>query len=289
MANGAVQREHFYHAEAEVLTGDLHLPLAQEIKSQASAKLPEAGGYLSQHETDYRLEGVISFARAYTQTSGNPGLKPGHGWSTLATSVVEGLNILDVVTADRVVGQIFLEHPLVGYVPEISFLGTRFENLRIAGHPVEIDIDLNAFGAKPEKDAPYTASSRFIDQVNRQHGEVRKHGNLLDELIRRYTGVSPDVKEPETVECSLVNQTGGQATAEKKGFPGNCHGHVIHIPHFGTLCLASVRLEQSDYMAGTGIPKKTLIQLTMIEARMGCLADGETSLASTKGNGTTMP
>ncbi|HUH62645.1 MAG TPA: hypothetical protein VLZ50_06595 [Terracidiphilus sp.] len=281
MSNGSEKREHFYHAEAEVLTGNLQLPLLQEIKSQASARLPEKGGYLSQHELDYRLEGVIAFDRAYTQTSGNPGKKPGHGWTTLATSVVEGLNILDVVTADRVVGQIFIEHPLVGYVPEISFLGTRFENLRIAGHPVTLDLDLNHFGSKPENDAPYTKSPGFLDRVSRQHEQVRKHTNLLQELLQRYTGVSPTTREPEGVECSLVSQAGG-------GFPGDCHGHVIHIPHFGTLCLATVRLEQSDPTPG-GTPQKTLLRLNMIEAHMGCVAEGRATVGGLTTNGMTKP
>lgn len=285
MSNGADVREHLYHAEAEVLTGNLRLPLVQEIKSQASAKLSEKGGYLSQHETDYRLEGVIKFDRAYTQTSGNPGLKPGHGWTTLATSVLEGLNILDVVTADRVVGQIFTEHPLQGYVPEISFLGTRFENLRVAGHPVTIDLDCNHFGPKPDSDAPYTSSSGFLDRVNRQHEQARRHANLLNELLQRYTGVSPTNREPEGVECSLVNQARGP---EGGGFPGECHGHVIHIPHFGTLCLANVRLEQSDYNE-SGTPKKTLVRLTMIEAHMGCVAEGKAAAGGLTTNGMTRP
>lgn len=282
MSNGAVIREHKYHAEAEVLRGDLRLPLVQEIKTQASAKLAEEGGYLSQREQDYRLEGVISFRSAYTQTSGNPGLKPGHGWNTLSTSVVEGLNVLDVVTADRVVSQIALEHPLVGYVPAIHFLGTRFENLRIAGHLVDVDLDLNHLGSKPGNDAPYTKGAGFIDRVNRQHERVGKHTNLLEELMQRYTGVSPDVEEPEAIECSLVNQADG-------GFPGEGHGHVIHIPGFGTVSLANLRIEQSDYKPGTGIPRKTLVQLTMIELKMGCIADGSTEVGTTKTNGVTMP
>jgi hypothetical protein len=282
MSNGGVIREHKYHAEAEVLKGNLRLPLVQEIKTQASAKLGEEGGYLSQHEIDYKLEGVISFEKAYTQTSGNRGLKPGHGWATLSTSVVEGLNVLDVVTADRVVSQIALEHPLEGYVPEIHFLGSRFENLRVAGRLVDIDLDWNHLGPKPENDAPYSKSMGFIDRVNRQHERVRSHPNLLQELLQRYTGVSPDVEEPEAIECSLVNQVGG-------GFPGEGRGHVIHIPGFGTISLANLRIEQSDYKPGTGIPRKTLVQLTMIELRMGCIAEGESGVGSTKGNGTTMP
>ncbi|MGB6692050.1 MAG: hypothetical protein WBE76_29760 [Terracidiphilus sp.] len=286
MSNGAVKREHKYHAEAEVLRGDLRLPLVQEIKTQASAKLAEEGGYLSQHEHDYQLEGVIRFDKAYTQTSGNPGLKPGVGWTTLSTSVVEGLNVLEVVTADRVVSQIALDHPLEGYVPAIHFLGTRFENLRIAGHPIEVDLDLNHLGSKPGNDAPYTKGVGFIDRVNRQHELVRKHPNLLEELMQRYTGVSPDVEEPEAIECSLVNQASEQAGGR---FPGESHGHVIYIPGFGIVSLANLRIEQSDYKPGTGIPRKTLVQLTMIELKMGCSADGNGSVGTTKGNGTTMP
>ena len=128
-------RTHQYNAEATILSGYLTLPLAQEIRSQARIALPDSGGYISQHADKFRLEGVLSYSAAYTQVAGNRSTKSGQGWTTLTTSVIEGLNVLDVVTADRVVGQTITEHPLDGYVPSINFLGTRFENLRIAGHP----------------------------------------------------------------------------------------------------------------------------------------------------------
>ncbi len=281
MSNGAEVREHFYHAEAQVLSGELRLPLEQRIQKQAYATLPEKGGYLSQHQHDYRLEGVISYASAYTQVAGNPEVKAGHGWSTLATSVVEGLNLLDVVTADRVVAQISMEHPLVGYVPAITFLGTRFENLRIAGHPVELDLDPEFLGPRPDNDAPYTRGAGFLDRVAAQQNRVRSHSNLLEELVQRYTGVSPRNETPEAVECSLVNQADGE-------FPGECRGHVIQVPNFGTISLANVRLEQSDYNPA-GTPKITRVRLTMIEARMGCVADGSTSVNELTTNGMTKP
>jgi len=275
-------RTHLYHAEAAVLEGHLTLPLVQEIKTQAYAKLSEKGGYLAQHESNYRLESVISFRKAYTQVAGNRGDKPGHGWSTLASSVVEGLNVLDVVTADRVVAQISVEHPLVGYVPSITFLGTRFENLRIAGHPVKLDLDLNLFGTKPDNDAPYTKSSAFADRVAAQHSQVQSHPNLIQELVQRYTGFARDAENPEAVECSLVNQADG-------AFPGSSHGHLIHVPDFGTVCLANVRLEQSDWIPNLGTPRKTTVLLTMIEMKMGCVASGSSNVAALKTNGATMP
>lgn len=273
-------RTHSYHAEASVLFGSLKLPLVQQIQTQAYAKLPEEGGYLAQHEEDYRLESVISFSKAYTQVAGNPGIKPGHGWSTLATAVVEGLNVLDIVTADRIVAQISVDHPEVGYVPMITFLGTRFEGLKIAGHLVDCDFDFDLFGEKPENDAPYTKSQSFLDKVERQHGNVQAHPNLLKELIERYTGFSRAEAEPKAVECSLVNQAKGS-------FPGLCHGHVIHVPDFGTVCLANARLEESDYEKGT--PKRTEVHLTMLEMHMGCVAAGKAGVGSGKTNGMSQP
>lgn len=278
----SIEREHGYYAEAKVLEGHLRLPLVQEIKPQAYAKLPERGGYLAQHEADYRLEGAISFRSAYTQVAGNKDVKPGHGWSTLATAAVEGLNVFDVVTADRVVAQIAAEYPLVGYVPHVTFLGTRFENLRIAGHPVKLDLDLNLLGPKPENDAPYSKGPGFLDRVASQHTNVRTHPSLLEELFGRYTGLPSIPENPEAVECSLVNQADGS-------FPGRCFGHVIEVPDFGTIILAALRLEQSDYQAGTGTPKCTTIHLTMIELKLGCLAAGKSQVCSMIVNGRTKP
>ena len=281
MTNG-VARVHSYHAEATVLEGQLQLPLDQEIKPQAYLKIPERGGYLSQRTKDFRLGAAVSFKSAYTQVAGNKDVKSGHGWSTLATSVVEGLNVLDIVTADRVVGQIAIEHPLVGYVPHVTFLGTRFENLRIAGHPVKLDLDLDILGPKPEKDAPYSKAPGLSDRVAKQHDGVRAHPSLLAELIGRYRGIASFPEKPNAIECSLVNSADGS-------FPGRSFGHVIEVPNFGTIVLAALRLDQSDYQADTGIPKSTLFSLTMIELRMGCLAGGKLQVVSTHANGTSHP
>ncbi len=244
-----IKRDHYFHAEAtHTLSGILHLPLVQVINPQASAQLPEAGGYLSQQAQPYKVESVISYESAHTQVAGNKEVKPGHGWSTLVTSVVEGLNILDVVTADRVVGQVSTEYPLKGYVPSITFLGTRFENLRIAGHPVKLDWDLNLCGNKPDGDAPYTKSSDFVNRVSKQHANLRAaqpgHENPLAELLARYNlypeSFANSTGDEENVECSLVNKAEGD-------FPGTCCGHVIQVPNFGTIHLAVLRLKHGEF------------------------------------------
>jgi hypothetical protein len=247
-------------------------------------KLPERGGYLTQRAENYRLEGVLSFRSAYAQVAGNRSTKADEGYTTLTTTVVEGLNVLDVVTADRVVGQTITEHPLQGngYVPSISFLGTRFENLRIAGHPVRLDLDLDLFGSKPASDAGYTKDPGFIARVSGQHKRVRQHGDLPSEILERYNQLpaisGSGEKKRETVECSLVNQADGS-------YPGVCFGHVIKIPRFGAISLGRLTLIHEDFDAETGVPKKTTFRLTMIDLKLGCVADGNVPIGGGASNG----
>src|SRR5690349_16181307 len=124
-----VKRHHTYFAEASALHGSLKLPFVQDFCAPTFVKLNQEGGYVSQHTENFRLGGVVSFRSAYTQVAGNlDTVKPDHGWNTLTTSVIEGLNVMDVLTADRIVAQISTDHPPVGYIPTVTFLGTRIEN-----------------------------------------------------------------------------------------------------------------------------------------------------------------
>jgi hypothetical protein len=276
------ERTHIYNAEATVLKGHLKLPLAQKIEPQAHSKLAETGGYLSQRSDGYQLESVISFSSAYSHVAGNRSLKPGEGWHTMTTTVVEGLNVMEVLTADRVVGQIITEHPLEGYVPSISFLGTHFENLRINGQPVELDLNPEIFGPKPADDAPYTKDKGFLGRVSSQYERIRKHKDLPTELQERYNLFSSTLGASEAVECSLVNQADG-------GYPGKSYGHVIKIPGFGTITLAKLTVKHEDFDKETHIPKKTTFNLTMVDFKLGCVIDGDLALGCGDPNGHPYP
>jgi hypothetical protein len=276
------ERTHTYNAEATVLSGHLQLPLAQKIEPQAHSKLAEAGGYFNQRSDGYRLESVVSFSSAYSHVSGNRSLKPGEGWHTMTTTVVEGLNVMEVLTADRVVGQIITEHPLEGYVPSISFLGTHFENLRINGQPVELDLNPDIFGSKPADDAPYTKDKGFLGRVSSQYERIRKHKDLPTELQERYNLFSSTLGASEAVECSLVNQANG-------GFPGKSFGHVIKVPGFGTITLAKLTVKHEEAHEKTKAPMKTTFNLTMIDLKLGCVICGDIPIGGGTSNGGTHP
>src|SRR6267378_6453339 len=203
----ALEPTHLFHAQAEILSGELQHPLNQTIQPQAYVKLPEEGGYRSERAENYRLEGVLSFKSAYTQVAGNRSLKGDgdKGWVTLVTSVVEGLNILDVVTADRVVGQASTHHPFKGHVPAITFLGTRFENLKINGHHVNPVLDLEICGPPPAGDRPYFEDAGFLGRVQKQRAAISGAKNLPDWARQKYDWISSATKARDGVECSLVS------------------------------------------------------------------------------------
>ena len=279
-------RVHTFHAEASVLSAELRRPLQQDVKPQAFVKLPEEGGYLSERAEDFRLEGVLSFQSAYTQVAGNQSPKPGHGWVTLATSVVEKLNVLDVVTADRVVAQISTEHPLKGYVPSVTFLGTRFEHLKIAGHEIKPTLNLGMCGPKPEGEKLFLADGGFRGRVTEQHNRLSEATALPEAIRASYRGKLPDSAQvqkqweaftegrgprPEAaVECSLVDTLG-------KTEPWSSFGHVLLVPEFGRIFLAELKVDCDSFA------------LTMIRLDLGCVADGSGKVGNFHVNGATVP
>ena len=290
---------HTYHAEANALSGSLRLPVEQKIKPQAFAKFRDThDGYFSEQAKPYRLEGIISFQSAYTQASGHRSAKPGHGFVTLATAAVEKLNVLEVVTADRVVAQISTEHPEGAKgqeregAPSVTFLGTHFDNLRIAGHKVEVDLNLGLVGNRPVGDGLYISpNSDFMSAVSSLYDNLKKSLERLTDEDKKMEGrkdlpalfeekycqglldPAPIAKgdKDAKVECSLVTKV------EMAGV-GKSFGHVIQVPNFGKIFLAELTVSHDK-------DKHATFNLTMIRLELGCIADGTAGFGNCVVNG----
>jgi len=301
---------HTYHAKAEALSGHLKLPVEQKILAQAPTLLNTTrDSHTFQRADKFNLEGLITVQSAYTHVSGNRSLKEdkNHGWVTLATSVLEGLNVINVITADRVVSQISTDHPRVnGHVPHVTFLGTQFENLRISGYPVNVEFNYAICGPRPEDNTPYTQSSAFLERVQ-QHCEkiagarelpqdlrnqYQNHLQLVDKFKSNGNGAGArnrtannsaetrdrtDERWGDTeddsprVKCTLVKHISSIPIATSVG-------NVLFIPGFGTVHLASIEVSQNNYFT-----------LTMLQIEMGCLGTGTVSGATVAANGHTRP
>jgi hypothetical protein len=233
---------HEYHAEAHVLSGHLKRPIEQKIEKHAPVALTDRrGGHLVRVAEDVSIEGLITFTKGKTRVSGSRSLK-NNGWITLSTSILEGLNVFEVITADRLVSQVSTEHPYDdGHFPHVTFLGTQFDNLRVSGFPVTLKINLGICGERPQGDRSYLQDSTFLEEVRKQTASIAEAEGLPIELKDKYekklrciqnlisnpNGSGKGSHEPK-VTCSLIESIGEIPIKGVRSF-----GHVMVIPEFG--------------------------------------------------------
>src|SRR5258708_10258757 len=260
-------RTHTYHALASILRSDAEHPLTRQLGSQAAIRLPAEGGFHSPFVGAYQSGDGITFKSAYMHVAGTRSSKVGYGWVTLATSVVTGLDVHGMVTADLVFAQVSTEHPLEGYVPSVTFLGTRFENLRIGGRQVEPVFDLGICGPKPDGDTPYLHDSGFLSRVSQQSERINNVPGLPDWAREQYHWGPAAIGQTGTVECSLVTSV-AQAT------PGTSFGHIVEVPGFGKISLAKLAVDRAFHLTMVGVDTDS---------------GGTVSAGTTTSNGTTRP
>lgn len=272
---------HFYHADAEVLSAKIQQPIIEDVRSEVSVMLPKEGGYEFKPANPFRLKGIISYESGYAQVAGHKSSKHAHGFSTLATAAVEGLNVLDVITADRVVGQISTEHPDYskgeGQVPSVTFLGTRFDNLRIGGHKIEVERHLEILGPKPARDKSYFDDSGVIGEISKQYAALNKAKALPKWASEQYRWDRKEAQKAGMMRCSLVRGV--------KGAPGISFGHVIDLPHFGKIFLGELTVTRKKPDRGSKDPDTYLFHLTMIRLELGCIAQGSAGIVAMDSNG----
>jgi hypothetical protein len=307
---------HEYHAEAHVLSGELKHPIEQPIQHQARVVLKKTrdDGHITQSVRETTLEGLISFKAGHSRASGNKIAKKDlwgndhSGWVTLSTSVIEGLNVFEIITADRVVAQVSTEHAMENrHVPKVTFLGTRFENLRVGGYPVEVELDLGICGDKPEGDRPYLEDSGFLDRVRHQLDSILRAKGLpegleqeydsniarIDDFRKRGNGGAKGAPNGHSkLQCSLVKSIGPIPIPGVKIF-----GNVIFIPDFGTVSLAEVVVGTGDdgsshsagSRSGSSPSDSNYFTLNMLNMHLGCVGGGTVLVGSATANGNTRP
>ena len=143
MSHKANERMFWFRGSAMVVAGRIESPVCDNIDAQGACVLPPTGGFSAASVERFDYRNIIRFERATSTVSGQ---RVQHGeetaGETLVTVAIEGLNVLDVITADRVVARMTSRH-VKGERdrlpnPRILPFGSHFENLRIGGIPVEL-------------------------------------------------------------------------------------------------------------------------------------------------------
>jgi hypothetical protein len=296
---GTYAPSHDFHASANVLSGHLQRPIDEKIEPQAPVSLNDRrGGHLTRHVEDFSIEGLISFTRGETRVSGARSLK-NKNWVTLSTSVMEGLNAFEIITADRVVSQVSTDHAYYegkgpqGYVPHVTFLGTQFKNLRVSGFLATVTLDLGICGDLPPNGKPYLEDPEFLGRVKEQTSKIVKADGLPKELKDQYdeklgrieklrhARAAGDQDSRGPITCSLVQSI-------DVDIPGvQSYGNLLVIPDFGTVALGELAVgETLDKYYGRYDP---YFELTGIRMKIGCVGDATARVTTVAANGHTKP
>ena len=90
-----------FHAEAHAFSASFMRPYVVPVGAQAAVSLPSIGGHAHSRVDNFRQDGLVHFTMARSHVSGS--------WqddtivTTHATTVIEGLNVLDYILADRII------------------------------------------------------------------------------------------------------------------------------------------------------------------------------------------
>jgi len=269
-------RFYSFRADANALGGFLEEPLPKNIPTVAPVSLPAVGGIATARSEAFNLDAIVSCSSAYTRVSGMEHRADG-SISMLTTAVVEGLNILEVVTAERIVAQVSISIPRETREIQISLAGSRFEGLRLAGHHSQpnLNAELNPPGAGPGghglplswQNIQKAGRSQAKKLIERFKSRRDKDADQWAQKRHGWMAADPLPENGGNLLCSLVDGFDGEES-------NNSCGHIVEIPGFGRIFLGELRVSHDS------------VQLVAVRAELGCPVKGKVGVCAVGGGGT---
>jgi len=259
----------YFHADANSLGGFIEKPLQKIIPSQASVSLPPVGGHAATRTPAFNFEEIVSCRSAYTRVTGTQ-VAPDGPWSTTITSVVEGLNILEVITSERLVAQLSVEYPRDGRYLEISLAGSRFDDLRLGGCEAFPRLNPTLLCAAKARIALPALRQTGWEQAGKMINSAEEGRDAFPWVLDRFGWMTREPEEGQCVLCSLVDGLDGAV-------PGTSFGHAVEIPDFGRIFLGELLVCPGS------------VQFSLIRAELGCAVHGHVSAGMASGNGHSVP
>lgn len=308
MANALGRSLYFHHASAFGVAGQIDRPIQQTIPTQASVSLVPSGGHGTHRVESYSAPGVISFSAAHVEVGGSLD-DSNNTHATYACSVIENLNIFNVVTADRVVSRLTVYHPAAATPtsqkesdnstdpgePSFSIAGSYFDNLKVAGQRIDVQLDAafhsstySSFfagldGPNPSQKHVLVASNIVLNRL----APTDHNYGIVSGIAERYRQWNP-VKQPlvkgQHFWCSAANHpvrapSAGEGAGQPVRESGDLtdFGGIICVPRFGVIFLAEVLVYQNHR------------HLTMVRVQMCSPGDGAIDGGGTGGGGGSVP
>ena len=288
----AIHRSFYYHADASAIGGSIHRPFSGFVPSQTSISLPIVGGFQEKQRRGRKWKNIVSYTSESTHVSGSLRDETG-AWTTQVSATITGLNILEVITAEKVVAQLSVEYDPNGGIASISTVGSQFIDLRIGGNPIDPVIRHDLFS---EHDGNPAAGSQtntanntwprqqvFLNKVHEQFGaakegyrDTRPNGGPLQNRFQHWMdhhfhghdsrGL---LNDRDYIACSLIDQLPNLPDR----FPHALCGNGIYIPDFGSVYFGELFVHHHQ------------VRLAMIRAQLGSPVGGAISSNVVSANG----
>jgi hypothetical protein len=273
--------QYVYHASAFALAAEFERPRPYSLAPLASVVLGGHGGHGTSNHSGLTVDGLVSFENAYSEVGGSyddcHNIHTTHAWS-----VLEGVNVAGMLTADRVVSRLAMYYP-ADDSGEASFdiTGSYFENLRIAGHQIDVKLDTKLFhdndtysklikGRQGGKKDQWLMGSCLCDKSPTERQRIEDEYHALRGMSKMFAKWKKPGTRPADMgryRLSAVNHL-DLANLDKTELEG--YGGIICIPKFGVIRLAEVIVTRHTRTL-------TMFQVQMCSSGYGTGTGGTTS------------
>jgi hypothetical protein len=275
--------QYVYVASAYGFAAELQRPTKHSIPTQAGAVLAASGGRGCARTGSFKFDGVISVAEAYSEVGGS--FDEYHKlFTTYAFSVLEGINIADVFTADRIVSRLTIyshANPKEGE-PRFDITGSHFENVKIAGHKVDVKLATDVFHKLQTysqvglgKIGEWLAWSKLGELTERELEDLKHDYHGLPEMSAAIKALKKEGAQPKEGASYLLSPANHFKLKDECEV--RSYGHTFFVPKFGVIRLAELLVH------------RYCRSLTMFHVQMCSGSDGGTSGGGTSGGGGVPP
>lgn len=288
--------QHIFSASAYGFAGELERPSRHTISTQAASVLAAEGGRGSNRVQNFKFDGFLSVADAHTEVGGSHD-DCHNRFSTYAFSSLEGVNVADMLTADRVVSRLYIytpANPADKSEPSFTITGSHFDNLRIAGYKVDVQLATSEFHISHDTLTNAGKADKWL--LASQLAQSKKDLQGLENEYHALKGIKALVdrwKDKDKGETTGSDKQDGEKHShcptylfspikklELVGYSGSdiqILGNIICIPKFGVIRLADL-LVHGHYR-----------NFIMFRVQMCSGAEGGASGVGTSGSGGSGP